>query len=373
MRSPRFTLVGAAWAAFLVLFFVTAPRIVILSHLNDDAFYYYEIARNVADGHGISFDGLTPTNGFHPLYLGLLVPIFAPFHAGDFAPIRITLILLSLLFVGTGFLLYDVVRYLAGRRAAAWAGAAWFFNPLFLAFARGGVEAPLYTFLVALLVRQYVCRFRETPSLGRAVGLGWIAGLVVCARLDGALLVIAVVADFVLQAVRIRLPAGRVAALLAAGLIPAAIPLIPWIAWNLHTFGSLVQVSARAHAFAASAGRTIGGALGTLLGSRSPTIMASALAAGLALLLVILRAVKLLGAAFWSRIQAVLFLVIYLAVFFGIEFGWYRWWRNWYFLAPAMASLLLLAVLFLGWESAPPAPAGGRGAPSCPSGPPPRW
>ena len=34
---------------------------------SDDAFYYLAIARRLAAGDGASFDGETPTNGFHPL------------------------------------------------------------------------------------------------------------------------------------------------------------------------------------------------------------------------------------------------------------------------------------------------------------------
>jgi len=43
----------------------------------DDAYYYFTIARNIAHGLGPTFDTLTPTNGFHPLWLLMLVPIFA--------------------------------------------------------------------------------------------------------------------------------------------------------------------------------------------------------------------------------------------------------------------------------------------------------
>lgn len=34
----------------------------------DDGYYYLEIARHVARGEGSSFDGLEPTNGYHPLW-----------------------------------------------------------------------------------------------------------------------------------------------------------------------------------------------------------------------------------------------------------------------------------------------------------------
>ncbi len=35
----------------------------------DDAFYYFGIARNLAHGHGSTFDGIDATNGYHPLWL----------------------------------------------------------------------------------------------------------------------------------------------------------------------------------------------------------------------------------------------------------------------------------------------------------------
>lgn len=48
----------------------------------DDAYYYFQIARNLAEGHFSTFDGgITRTNGYHPLWMLLLTPfywIFAP-------------------------------------------------------------------------------------------------------------------------------------------------------------------------------------------------------------------------------------------------------------------------------------------------------
>jgi hypothetical protein len=42
---------------------------------NDDSFFYLKIADNLADGKGSTFDGVNPTNGYHPLYLGLLAAV----------------------------------------------------------------------------------------------------------------------------------------------------------------------------------------------------------------------------------------------------------------------------------------------------------
>ena len=43
----------------------------------DDAFYYYQIAHNLAEGKFSTFDGgITQTNGYHPLWLFLITPFY---------------------------------------------------------------------------------------------------------------------------------------------------------------------------------------------------------------------------------------------------------------------------------------------------------
>ena len=62
------------------LYYAWQPLPILIEQgMSDDAFYYLHIARNVAMGKGVSFDGLTPTNGFHPLYLGMFIPLFSMF------------------------------------------------------------------------------------------------------------------------------------------------------------------------------------------------------------------------------------------------------------------------------------------------------
>ena len=41
----------------------------------DDAFYYLTVARNIAAGAGSTFDGVYFTNGYHPLWMLLLIPV----------------------------------------------------------------------------------------------------------------------------------------------------------------------------------------------------------------------------------------------------------------------------------------------------------
>src|SRR3954451_4673324 len=75
--SPTKVLVLAAVAVAAVwLVIVVVWRDAPFALTFDDAFYYFGIARNVAHGHGSTFDGIDPTNGYHPLWMLIAVPFF---------------------------------------------------------------------------------------------------------------------------------------------------------------------------------------------------------------------------------------------------------------------------------------------------------
>ena len=49
-----------------------ANRAWLSTSVPDDAFYYLEIAHRMSVGQGATFDGINPTNGFHPMWQGIL-------------------------------------------------------------------------------------------------------------------------------------------------------------------------------------------------------------------------------------------------------------------------------------------------------------
>ena len=74
---PRRVLLAVAGAVTLLwLLMVLLWRDAPFALTFDDAFYYFGIARNVAEGHGSTFDGINLTNGYHPLWMLLSVPVF---------------------------------------------------------------------------------------------------------------------------------------------------------------------------------------------------------------------------------------------------------------------------------------------------------
>jgi hypothetical protein len=76
-RFPRMLWIAAAAALVIWLALAWQPVPTLVARFNgDDAYYYLTIARHIAAGQGASFDGIAATNGFHPLYLMLIVPFF---------------------------------------------------------------------------------------------------------------------------------------------------------------------------------------------------------------------------------------------------------------------------------------------------------
>jgi len=63
--------------------------------IRDDAYYYFKVAQNISEGQGSTFDGINPTNGYHPLWMLICVPIFALARVDLILPLRILLLVMS--------------------------------------------------------------------------------------------------------------------------------------------------------------------------------------------------------------------------------------------------------------------------------------
>src|SRR5215204_7141448 len=62
----------------------------------DDAYYYFKVAQNISEGHGSTFDGINRTNGYHPLWMLICVPIFALARFDLILPLRILVMLMAM-------------------------------------------------------------------------------------------------------------------------------------------------------------------------------------------------------------------------------------------------------------------------------------
>ncbi len=149
----------------------------------DDAFFYFKVAQNIAEGRGSTFDGFGLTNGYHPLWLLVCVPVFWLARYDLYLPLRVLVLLLGLLQWGSAWLLFRWLR--AGLRlpAALLGSAFWALYPyLHTLTARNGLETGLSAFFL-LAVLAYLSR--PGFSLWRA---GLLAALAFLSRLDNIFL-----------------------------------------------------------------------------------------------------------------------------------------------------------------------------------------
>lgn len=200
-----------------VLFYLASMRDVVLRFVPDDAFYYFTIARNWANGVPSSFDGLTHTNGYHPLWQWLLIPVANaindPHHFARIASI------LGLWFYGAAAILLRT-SLLREQNPYAWFAAAWtisvlLFSPVY------GMEGPLCVVLFAGLWMLTATPNAITP--GRALAIGLVSGLFGLSRIDHLVWALALDVWLVLQFKRKKLSftslalAGAVQGVLVCG------------------------------------------------------------------------------------------------------------------------------------------------------------
>jgi hypothetical protein len=214
-------------------------ELLIVKTLPDDAYYYFNIARHFASGRGFTFDGLSQTNGFHPLWALLLGGLYALTNGGGDGPIHLALSISALIDTATIGLVYLTLCRITGDDGAARLGAALYaFNPLLVIEAVNGLETALAAFFFALCSYWYLVRVRGKDADWQTCAMqGILGGLMVLARTDSSFLLVVIALDWLWRERR----KGLVG--LALTLAVAALVVSPWIAWNAYILGGPVQSS----------------------------------------------------------------------------------------------------------------------------------
>lgn len=251
-----YTLTGLGVAAFQVSRMLASNRLGRYDFAQDDAYYYFRIAQNIATGHGSTWDGTHLTNGYHPLWLLALIPFYAVLR-GRTAGMVVPKVLAAALWIVDIVQIRAIAR-LVGAERTFWIGVLP--SAAIAAFAMrsppfNGVETPiLLTFLLVCVRLLLANRLLSGDEPGAATSLAgvWLTGiafaLVVLSRLDAASVVglfgVAVLVRMV-QRRRAWRDVWRTAVALAG---PTVIALAAYLVVNQALFGSPIPVSGRAKA-----------------------------------------------------------------------------------------------------------------------------
>lgn len=157
--------------------------------VRDDAYYYFKVAQNISEGKGSTFDGINLTNGYHPLWLWVCVPIFALARFDLILPLRILLLTMSGLSVATAILLYRLIGRVFAPTIGAIIAIYWAFSTDILdRVYQQGLETGIAAFFIVLFVYkmyEFEKSRRNNPVTNKQLAvLGVIAVFTVFSRLD---------------------------------------------------------------------------------------------------------------------------------------------------------------------------------------------
>ena len=226
-------------------------------YTTDDAFFYFKVAQNITRGNGVTFDGLNLTNGFHPLWLLINLPVFAFPSLGNILPLRVLIFVLAALNAASSVLLFRLVhRLIKNFPVAAFTSLLWaFYPPIHAVTTKGGTEAGLNAFFIILLWERLTAFNLQdsitSSKLRRIIILGLIGALAVFSRLDNIFIVFFAGLwlwlrwwnpPLVAEGTRMNAWAWRLRTGFAF-FTPLTLALSAYMLWNFFSFGTPTPVS----------------------------------------------------------------------------------------------------------------------------------
>ncbi len=233
---PAFFTAIALYALVVVLGFSSRA---LVSRVFDDTFYFLKIAQNATSGGRASFDGIHSTNGFQPLWLLVLLPLYGFLHFTPETMLRLVLLLQVVMLGAAAWIMMRFLREFFPLRIALTALILVVFAVLYPAL-NGMESAVLILTMVSLLAygahASVFDRFRPRTSLV----FGALLGLVFLSRLDTVFLAPALGAVGLLTGQEsLRVKVLRLCCIAGA----TTIVVIPYLIWNLLTTGHVMPIS----------------------------------------------------------------------------------------------------------------------------------
>lgn len=156
----------------------------------DDAYYYFKVAQNIAEGAGSTFDGINRTNGYHPLWMLICIPVFSFAKYDLILPLRILLMVNAVFQAASSILIYRLIREHLSTAVAMGAASFWAFYPYIHATVyMNGLETSLAVFTLLWLIYR-LSKIEKNRQAGaqfstrQLVEIALIATLVMFSRLD---------------------------------------------------------------------------------------------------------------------------------------------------------------------------------------------
>lgn len=227
----------------MLFYFAVTDFTVIISRVPDDASYYLKIAQNFNEGKGFSFDGISRTSGFQPLWQYVLIIFTLIFKTTPETTLRSVMIFqVIILFVSSLIFLKILKKFFEDE--IVFAGSLIFTIFVYFQYLNG-METPLMI-LIFLTLFYYILESKiftvQNPKKEFTTGL--LLGLLMLARLDTvffAVVIFAVIFARIFTSDTIK----RTVNLKSFFFIISATLLItlPYLIFNLYYFGNIIPIS----------------------------------------------------------------------------------------------------------------------------------
>lgn len=238
-----------ALLALVVLGFVyafAAPVKNLIYLLSDDAYYYFGVAHNILTGQGSTFDGFNQTNGYHPVWMLVLLPVFALTQGSRVLSLRVIVALLGVLGALSWLFCWTYIRNAASRYLAVIGTVLLLSSPALLLMLNGLESGILifWIFLMLFLDMKYDL-LADSSATGTKLLVGILFAVLVLIRIDSVFFVLALVV-FKLILTQAERPVGKVGFLLRTywrAALVFCVLVIPYLVYNLLTYDHLFPIS----------------------------------------------------------------------------------------------------------------------------------
>jgi len=203
----------------------------------EDAWYGFSIARNIADGFGITIDGSQQTNGFQPLQVFIDSIVFSLTKSDNVALIIIFTSRL-LLHITSAYIFESILKkVLTGRelKGISTVGfAVYLFNPAIIPNALNGVETGLVLLFVLLFIKVNIKGDLNTYDETIFRGVVLYGTILIYARIDMYILVVTFLMLSLMKYSYV---------IVFKTSISIFVLTLPWFLYNYINFASIIPIS----------------------------------------------------------------------------------------------------------------------------------
>ena len=247
-RNFRAALIFILASGFLLRLLVVIQPVNVLveKNLPDDAYYYFVIAHNTVSSNSVSLDGESVTNGFHPLWWLILLPIFGSGALMNDLPVHLALGLGALFDVVTIWAIGQISARLGrNERIGLLAAFLYCINPIAILQATNGLETAIAMATLSVFLWLLLRLLTDVDNRQLLIWVGIFLGLAFLARSDNIFtLGIALLGAWCYWGFK-RGQYNVFRIVFIAGVL-----ILPWFIWSYLYTGSLIQESGLAVPFA---------------------------------------------------------------------------------------------------------------------------